>query len=56
MNSAILGLADIHVNSYEGINGNDSEESLKNLGSIVVNGMKEVDNAILAVMLQKNNI
>ncbi len=56
INSAVLGMADIHVNSYEGINGNNCEESITNLGKIVVSGMKEVDNTIISIMLAKNEI
>lgn len=55
LNSAILGMSDICVNAYEGINGSGVEESFKNLGKIVLGGMKEVDKSILKVMLEKEN-
>ncbi len=55
LNSAILGMSEICVNDYEGINGSDVEESFKNLGTLVLGGMKEVDKSILKVMLEKEN-
>ncbi|OQY39774.1 MAG: hypothetical protein B6226_01225 [Candidatus Cloacimonetes bacterium 4572_65] len=56
IHSAILGVDEVYVHCYEGINGKDPEESLANLGKIVLGGMKEVDRSILTVMLNKNNI
>ncbi|MFA7057161.1 MAG: L-serine ammonia-lyase, iron-sulfur-dependent, subunit alpha [Candidatus Cloacimonadales bacterium] len=53
LNCAILGMSNICVNDYEGINGADVEQSFVNLGKIVLGGMKEVDKSILAVMLEK---
>ncbi len=55
LNSAILGMSNICVNDYEGINGAGVEDSFKNLGKIVLGGMKEVDKSILKVMLEKEN-
>ena len=55
LNSAILGMSEICVNDYEGINGRDVEDSFKNLGILVLVGMKEVDKSILKVMLEKEN-
>lgn len=55
LNSAILGMSDICVNDYEGINGASVEDSFKNLGALVLGGMKEVDKSILKVMLEKEN-
>lgn len=55
LNSAILGMSEICVNDYEGINGADVEDSFKNLGSLVLGGMKEVDKSILKVMIEKEN-
>jgi len=55
LNSAILGMSNICVNDYEGINGADVEDSFKNLGFLVLGGMKEVDKSILKVMLEKEN-
>ncbi len=55
LNSAILGMSNICVNDYEGINGSGVEDSFKNLGSLVLGGMKEVDKSILKVMLDKEN-
>jgi len=55
LNSAILGMSNICVNDYEGINGANIEESFKNLGTLVLGGMKEVDKSILQVMLKKEN-
>ncbi len=55
LNSAVLGMSDICVNDYEGINGSQVEDSFKNLGRLVLGGMKEVDKSILKVMLEKEN-
>lgn len=55
LNSAILGMSNICVNDYEGINGAKVEDSFKNLGTLVLGGMKEVDKSILKVMLEKEN-
>lgn len=56
LHSAILGMSNICVNDYEGINAGDVEQSFVNLGKIVLGGMKEVDKSILTVMLEKENL
>lgn len=56
MQCALLALDNVEVSGKDGIVTDSIEQSIKNLGKLGNQGMKETDYIILDMMLQKNNI
>ena len=53
--SAILAMGDYMVTQNNGIVTGTAEESIKNLGTLSQEGMNNVDNAIINIMVEANN-
>lgn len=50
---AYLAVNGIVISNYDGIIGSDAEETIRNLGVLSIEGMKDLDNAIIKIMASK---
>jgi L-cysteine desulfidase len=51
--AALFSLQGVNVHSTDGIIGNSSEDTMRNIGTLATDGMVETDRTILNIMLQK---
>lgn len=53
MQAALFSLQGVSVHSTDGIIGDSSEDTMRNIGTLAVDGMIQTDQTILRIMLEK---